>query len=665
MIGQAISERSGGASKDRNARSKPRNRRRNNNNNVGEHVMQPLAQPAVIRNQNTKVLRESGSDFIDSVEISDNVALGSEIFSVEVTPSMTERLHLSTSRFQRIRWLNMRFKLSPGMSASSAGEYAVAFIRDPSDNPALSDPRARVQWLCGQKHSTIAKWWQPSTINVPITPDLLYTSASDDSRLYSPGRLVVYCAGSPFQKGSMSIWFDWNVQLSEPSIETEPEEEVKQVVLPYSLQVNKYPYNECYLGLVRYRQQIDTFSPTVHNDNWDPINMAEIGFDSYPDGTIFKCNVPMVFSGQFGATGSLQVTEMVHYWKKGKYALGSTSDKYDTLTPVYVDHLPDGSVSVLEACYVNSTGTGSYTWADIYTQHSPFPQGTIFTVYDPSKPSVPEVKRVLYRGKWISQRTGRFVSEPQTLTPAEVADNVPMVRLPLDNGIPVKVPPGYRLPVSVQDTVVGPVLSLDDNSQPQHQNYISTKDMKDDRSYYVPNVAHLYCTDVDMDPALRIQSGVTTGDFRACTDTVQPPFGLKTSEFGELKYHHVLSQPASDTIRMYAPPVVPQQDGVQLLAEYSENLAAPTTVWSWDNTGVLKSQLVNRGVATPIEVIRAVDDIHNDPTTQTLYGAIANVHPHIEARGDASSSVQGMTGSTVVPDGAHRFDLDVDPHTDV
>ena len=187
---------------------------------------------------------ERGSDLLDVVTIPDNVGLGTVVLEIELNPVMSVRLERTTSRYQRIKWLNTTFRIVPGYSSMAAGQYAAAVVRDPTDE-APEDPVDQIRWINGQRISAIAKWWEPMRLTVPGNGDLLWTSIDNEKRWYSPGKLFVMCMGPPLQAGSIAVYLDWQVHLSEPSVEKvfSTAEEESQVVLPYDMGIVPYPGN--------------------------------------------------------------------------------------------------------------------------------------------------------------------------------------------------------------------------------------------------------------------------------------------------------------------------------------------------------------------------------------------------------------------------------------
>lgn len=93
-----------------------------------------------------------------------------------------------------------------------------AFVRDPADIPPLG-AEDLLNWVTSQKGSITTKWWTASTISVPVSDRSYYTSASQEVREYSPGRIIVVVDGVASTSGPLTIFADWSVTLSHASLE--------------------------------------------------------------------------------------------------------------------------------------------------------------------------------------------------------------------------------------------------------------------------------------------------------------------------------------------------------------------------------------------------------------------------------------------------------------
>lgn len=133
-----------------------------------------------------------------------------------------ERLGITGRTFQRIKWLRITFRLIMETASTTAGGYALAIIRDPTDVQESSLPGYRR--LIGNDNVQIAKAWENSTVHLPRRQDWLYTSDDTEARWYSPGKLVVMTdtkiSTGPYNVPvGASIYAHWSVAFKDPTIE--------------------------------------------------------------------------------------------------------------------------------------------------------------------------------------------------------------------------------------------------------------------------------------------------------------------------------------------------------------------------------------------------------------------------------------------------------------
>lgn len=169
--------------------------------------------------------REAGRDrfaFVDDVS-----TLSSQSIAIQqvFTPHMVQRLRVLSSAFQRVKYNKLRFIIEPQTSSATSGGYTAAFVRDPTD--LVPSGVAGLNRISANRPSVAAKWWETSTLTVPQTPDLLYTSSKPgEPRWSSPGIFVLGVEGKANQAGSLTIYVEYDVVFSEPSLESESSDEL-------------------------------------------------------------------------------------------------------------------------------------------------------------------------------------------------------------------------------------------------------------------------------------------------------------------------------------------------------------------------------------------------------------------------------------------------------
>lgn len=108
-----------------------------------------------------------------------------------------------------------------------SGGYVTAFIADPDD--AVGTSSNAIARIISQHGAKVTKAWESCSVSSGPPKDLLYTSVSGhgDPRLYSPGQFVLGIDSkvvSPMnQPVPVSVYADWSVELSVPSLEEDEE----------------------------------------------------------------------------------------------------------------------------------------------------------------------------------------------------------------------------------------------------------------------------------------------------------------------------------------------------------------------------------------------------------------------------------------------------------
>lgn len=178
---------------------------------------QPMAIVATgetVRGAQSDAARMSGVDRIFHGPVILGMRSETVVCDLLITPGLFRRLAVVSKAYQKIRYLRLRFRVEPQVSTTTSGGYVVAFVADPSDD--VTDINA----LTSQQGSVTTKWWQGSSVSCTSRDRAYYTSNSVEVREYSPGRLVVMVDGPATQAGSVTIFAEWSVELSGPSLET-------------------------------------------------------------------------------------------------------------------------------------------------------------------------------------------------------------------------------------------------------------------------------------------------------------------------------------------------------------------------------------------------------------------------------------------------------------
>lgn len=144
--------------------------------------------------------------------------------SSPITAQSVPRLEKISEAFQRIRYVSLKMRVVPQVSTATSGGYVAAFVADVADT--IPDSQFGLSKLTSQAGAQTKKWWETATVSAYLSNDLLYTSFSpQDPRLSSPGKFVLAADGISSQRGSMTVYLDWDVLLSVPSLEGTEQEE--------------------------------------------------------------------------------------------------------------------------------------------------------------------------------------------------------------------------------------------------------------------------------------------------------------------------------------------------------------------------------------------------------------------------------------------------------
>jgi hypothetical protein len=112
----------------------------------------------------------------------------------------------------------------------TGGGYVAGFLKDPLDKDTSFDA------LQGSHGAVVGKWWEHKTVQVRPPKDLLWTSAGDNARLYSPGKFVLTTVGTNTDIVNVSVLCSWEAELSVPSLEETGESPVTEYILGADIQ---------------------------------------------------------------------------------------------------------------------------------------------------------------------------------------------------------------------------------------------------------------------------------------------------------------------------------------------------------------------------------------------------------------------------------------------
>lgn len=209
-------------------KTKGRRGRRNRNGRGGAGA--PISTSVSILPTNSPKMRVHGTDrviHIPEAKFQD----GSVMVDIPISSELVPRLAHLAEAYQRIRFKKLVFHIVSMCPTTTSGGIAAAFVADPTD--VLSGGNDSLNRVVAQNGSKVTKIWQSALIRSSLSGDLLYTSAPPlgDTRLYSPGRLWVVCESKFSTPVPLTIYMDWDVELSVPSLEVKTKEGAGAIIL--------------------------------------------------------------------------------------------------------------------------------------------------------------------------------------------------------------------------------------------------------------------------------------------------------------------------------------------------------------------------------------------------------------------------------------------------
>lgn len=199
---------------------KGRNPRRSGNRRGGAFLSTSVS----ISPRNSQRVRLYGTDRVFHIPDASRFSQGSTMVDFAITSEVLPRLAHMGEAYQRVRFKKLVFRIVSMCPTTTSGGFAAAFVADPTD--VLGSGNDALNRVVAQTGSKITKIWESATITSKLSGDLLFTSIppQGDLRLSSPGRLWVVCESKPSSTVPMTIYVDWEVDFSVPSLESSTHE---------------------------------------------------------------------------------------------------------------------------------------------------------------------------------------------------------------------------------------------------------------------------------------------------------------------------------------------------------------------------------------------------------------------------------------------------------
>lgn len=227
-----------------------------------------VSYPTRISARATESLKLSGRDRFAHIPNLGQFAAGQLVLDSPLTLAAFPRLSSLANTYQRVRFHRLVFTVCPMSSTQVAGGIASCFIPDASDVVESGNPLSKI---LATRPGTVSKAWEEKRLVVPRISDLFYTSsASGDPRLYSPGRFAMAIESKVTPVGEstapVSIYVDWEVELSKPGLESEGDDGLVALTCPGYLILQKDSY-----GLsVKMKKSDGTFTRSITPNNIFP-----------------------------------------------------------------------------------------------------------------------------------------------------------------------------------------------------------------------------------------------------------------------------------------------------------------------------------------------------------------------------------------------------------
>lgn len=170
--------------------------------------------------------REAGRDRFAHFDDISSVPAGKSLLSVLFSPHQLPRCSVLAKAYQRYVVHSLSFHIVPMISSATSGGYVAAFVRDPEDS--IRTNAANI--VTATAGSVTSKWWEDTVVRCPSLKDQFYTATTPgQERFSSPGALVIAVDGQATQKGSLTVYVEYNLSFYAPGLEAQKESGVVKV----------------------------------------------------------------------------------------------------------------------------------------------------------------------------------------------------------------------------------------------------------------------------------------------------------------------------------------------------------------------------------------------------------------------------------------------------
>lgn len=282
-LGSNRSNKRNGSGKKK-AKPKRQTRKQRKQNNGSGEVGGYTNMAAVVVGNNTKSIREQGTDLAWKIDDISKYAANATVISEMISTALFLRLSLLASTYQRIRWHRLTMRVVTECATTTDGGYAITFLRDPTDT--VPQDVEGFRRLIGNQKVVVSKMWRSAQTVMPNRQDLFYTSQDSEPRWWSPAKFIMAIDHPASQPVSVSIYADWDVTLYDATIEGSEE---KQQSLIASHVIGTFVDKEG-----------SSSNPTVflgrEVDSHPSVNLRDLlqNPDAAVEGTIYKFPYPFV-----------------------------------------------------------------------------------------------------------------------------------------------------------------------------------------------------------------------------------------------------------------------------------------------------------------------------------------------------------------------------------
>lgn len=215
------------------ARAAPRKRRAPRPNNNNRRNLRPgnelfgaqVNTPSNYKMHPTKRIVSKITDELFTVNLPLPMLTGQIIFDELITCELTQRLRQQANIYQFAKFKKITFHIQTQTASVLNGGYRVAFLDDPSSTIGSGNEALRA--LLAVTNAQVTKSWQSSTFTVTPKQREYYVKPTGETRLYSPGRIVMITDGeitAPTTSQailSLTVAVDFHMEFNTPIISQE------------------------------------------------------------------------------------------------------------------------------------------------------------------------------------------------------------------------------------------------------------------------------------------------------------------------------------------------------------------------------------------------------------------------------------------------------------